>query len=247
MAQQEILEQKLQESYHRIADYHRRLTEFFGVEDKRRPPRVATYLEDVLVFPNSESFKSKNREHITYQFIDYFPASYNRKRHYIYLSKENVYTEAPLTEQHEATHSVLNPLSTSDKIEIVMSDLDSMQQNELADLIKENLHRWFKFRDERTVGIDSSEFYAPLGTAYLSGTPERLQKTAEVTAREVLTSFKLLDIIKHLPQLAGEILVDQYHGDVKALMREHPKLPHLSGKELWQQYCMPLLTEGRLS
>lgn len=48
-----------------------------------------------------------------------------------------------------------------------------------------------------------------------------------------------------MPTLAGEMMVDLYKGDVKALLREHP-LTDIDGQQLWTQYAVPLLTRGRL-
>jgi len=41
----------------------------------------------------------------------------------------------------------------------------------------------------------------------------------------------LRNVIFHLPRLAGELLVKQYNRDVQAILKEHPSLLKLKGRE----------------
>lgn len=89
--------------------------------------------------------------------------------------------------------------------------------------------------------LSMDEFFPPLFVALITG--EDFSANPEDLIQKRLTEVD----ISHLPSLAGEMLVDQYHGDVKAIMHDHPQLTQLNGQQFWSTYCLPLLTSGKLS
>lgn len=103
--------------------------------------------------------------------------------------------------------------------------------------------------------MDVNEFFPPLGQCALLGEtyPEHwVWQTAIIDMAALDFSSKpevaplLEKIIFHLPRLAGELLVKQYNRDVQAILEDNPSLLKLKGRELFDEYCIPLLINGRL-
>ena len=103
--------------------------------------------------------------------------------------------------------------------------------------------------------MDVNEFFPPLGQCVLLGEsyPEHwVWEKAIIEMAPLDFSSKpevaplLEKIIFHLPRLAGELLVKQYNRDVQAILEDHPSLLKLKGRELFDEYCIPLLINGRL-
>ena len=100
------------------------------------------------------------------------------------------------------------------------------------------------------------EFFPPIAQSYFHGNYSRDEnwKRVNMELRRNLRSGKpflniearIQSLVSHFPQIAGEIFVDLFHGDIKALIKEHAALGKLSKNELWEDYCFPLLTKGRL-
>ncbi len=145
---------------------------------------------------------------------------------------------------HETTHAVFD----LDKPNIKISSLELQEvDTSLGKLLNPELR--YK--------ISLSEFFPPLAQAYLLGTDFEL--AARFWAPYIGYLWKidpqlkipehvacLKDIIEHLPELAGDLLVKQYKNDVAALVREHPRLFELDAAGLWEEYCVPLLNSGRV-
>lgn len=105
------------------------------------------------------------------------------------------------------------------------------------------------------VPMDVNEFFVPIGQAYLLGEeyaewwawekafPED-GFTFSVTEgeRELYTS-----IFRHLPRLAGELLVELYHKDIPRLVHEHGDMFSSNRDTIWDSYCVPLLKTGKLT
>ncbi len=120
------------------------------------------------------------------------------------------------------------------------------------------------FKDRKEWMADTCEFFPPIAQGKyfsLDVARERSQWNSNLHSLEYLLTGDLVifwtgddtavyqwadSFVQHLPQLSGHLMVEQYKGDVKALLREHPVLPRLDGPTLWRDYCEPLLRTGRL-
>ena len=88
--------------------------------------------------------------------------------------------------------------------------------------------------------LSMDEFFPPLFVTHLTRQDYPVKP-------EEFTSGQLTEpLIEHLPLLAGKILVTQYHGDVKAIVNEHPQLTHVNGQQFWDRYCLPILSKGKI-
>jgi hypothetical protein len=109
---------------------------------------------------------------------------------------------------------------------------------------------------EILVQLDTSEFFPPIGESYLfegyvpdgewNRTAKLVKDFPKYSAIPFLGLSKAHNFITHIPRLAGELLLGQYRNDAEALMREHPQLTQLDGPQLWDQYCKPLLENGKI-
>ena len=157
---------------------------------------------------------------------------------------------------HEMTHAVLTVERSN--IKIPLEELREFNGNmkNFGKILYKNAKNLFEMYggSEDYVGLELIEFFPPIGQVGLFGEFEKypwkkgckltgyLHKTMDyLFATEYLDSF-----IVHLPELAGELLITQYQNDCEALLREHPNLPLLDGKKLWDQYCRPILVDGKL-
>lgn len=106
--------------------------------------------------------------------------------------------------------------------------------------------------------IEVNEFFPPLGEAFLLSSNYRsdsaraieyiegLLLALEKSPDDLNNKNLLSDCVNHLPRLAGDFLVQQYQGDTRAIMCAHPTLTDMNAKQLWAEYCLPLLEKGRL-
>ena len=102
--------------------------------------------------------------------------------------------------------------------------------------------------------VETDEFYPALGLAHVLDGPYKWVDTKWALLLDRIRTSKDAkqaatrshDFVTHFPQIAGELFVQHYGGDVNAMLREHPDLPTISGKDLWERYCVPLLTHGNI-
>jgi hypothetical protein len=108
-----------------------------------------------------------------------------------------------------------------------------------------------------SINMDMDEFYPPLGVArVLGGRYARRDSSWEsVLETQTLANKKgrvksrrdIKDTLTHLPTIAGELMVDQYKGDTRAILREHPRILRLDGEHIWDKYVRPLLEGKKLN
>lgn len=98
--------------------------------------------------------------------------------------------------------------------------------------------------------MDLNEFFPPIGQSLLLGDdyPEHFD-TWNIFNRTDIPSthnarIAIASVMKHFPRLAGELLVKQYNRDIEELIHSHPDLFKSTATELWENYCVPLLTAG---
>ena len=99
--------------------------------------------------------------------------------------------------------------------------------------------------DEFVLGIN--EFFVPLGqSALLVDSEARLSEGINEVLSSSSSPYGVYDFIYHIPQLAGLLLLQQYNGDVNTVISSHPEILTLDANGIWEQFCLPLLTHGKL-
>ena len=58
--------------------------------------------------------------------------------------------------------------------------------------------------------------------------------------------WELASLVEHLPSLAGELLLERFNEDLGAILNAYPELLTINAKELYEKFCLPLLTSGKL-
>lgn len=152
---------------------------------------------------------------------------------------------------HAATFIQGKSLAHVDDLNGVLNDSNPGFGNRLSQGI-------VKYLGKPNPPIEVNEFFPPLGEAFLLGLNyqsdsartieyiEALLLALEKSPGNINHKNALIDCVVHLPRLAGDFLLRQYQRDVRAIMRAHPTLTDMSSKQLWAEYCLPLLEKGRL-
>lgn len=127
------------------------------------------------------------------------------------------------TKAHEVTHSVVFLKEGSNR-DVSINELRgirhrSWESKTMAQIVED--------RGLTSVELDLNEFFPPLGEAHLLKEGYRQMSYG---------------LVERIPILAAELLIGLYQRDISALVREHPRIAFLSSDDLWNKYCMPLLT-----
>lgn len=104
------------------------------------------------------------------------------------------------------------------------------------------------------VPMDINDYFAPVGQAHLLGDEYPLEWVWEKAFPKDAFTFPVTEeerelyarIFKHLPRLAGELLVKSYDKDMARLVRENTEMFSLTRDSIWENYCVPLLKTGKL-
>lgn len=158
------------------------------------------------------------------------------------------------TEVHEVTHSVTSPDSGVSRIKEVGTDQLIEIRDSEVDIVhpRPNLSKIVQGLGLTSIELELEEFYPPIGLSHMfRGDIHRIGYLLMFTVRPLEDPNRPLEDrisrAKHLGYnltvIAGERLEGLYRGDIRALIREHPRLAYLSAEELWSLYCWPLLTK----
>lgn len=241
-----------QEIYDTVVDYWKQISGLFSREDPRGPPIVAIdgydYNSETEILP-----EKSETTHIPFYRCNafYMPAD-----HLIGLRRRGT-PKKKLSGilAHETTHSVI---SVKEEAEVMLQLDDLLEFNGDIRNFGKKLHAAVKkTMDKYIVGelkVVLPEFFAPIGEVHVLGRVQDYDLRKNVFRLRyhqcLLNPWEAVggvqNIVTHLPEFAGEILVKQYKNDVKALVREHPNLKELTGSQLWEQYCLPLLRRGKV-
>lgn len=233
------------EIYQQLSADWQELVQLFGRQDYPTPPDLGIVYHRTRLYhgrdrwylrlqPNGLSAERKARIHEEVfgensRFVDFCQVEEN----FLVVASpspdsENTPESFDETLAHELTHSIVS--IKEDYFRPV--NVDELRQVKIPSWYRG--HDIFKLEEIIRTGkvpklaqIDMNEFYTPLGTVHLL--EERYQPPEY---------YFLPD---RLPQMAGDLLVKLYQGDIRAFMREHPQIAFLSSEELWQKYCTPLL------
>ena len=90
--------------------------------------------------------------------------------------------------------------------------------------------------------LDMAEFFPPLAQARHSGHAFHYVSCYWAARLYDLDDPAVAkDYMLHLPQLAGELLVEHHKGDVEGILRKYHSLLRSDGWSLWHDYCKPIL------
>ncbi len=150
----------------------------------------------------------------------------------------------------EATHAFLYPEKP-----IVEVSVDELLYYTAKGKICKALYRVLKSHGKTGFQVNTAEFFPPLAIKGITGASREVRwnrltryKKRQWDSREVVLKKQVAtgNFLGHLPARACDILVQNYDGDVKRLLQEHPQLPYLDGQQLWRKYCLPLLVSGKV-
>lgn len=256
--------------YREMVSYWSDLSKLFSKSDPRGPPRIATInVEDPIETPDLiretlQFYPDKPSEKETIWILTSFCmhrlSHYNPHWHVIFINRAEDYKISSLAE--EVTHSVVSvPEGNVEVPYESFRDFNGYAPN-FGNIISEALDTCLSSPQETWL-VNLSEFFPPLGHAHLL--QEVLDTDWVKVFRELISEYSdedcegavefkgplaklnpINNLIEHLPRIVGELMVKLYEGDIEALLREHPQLPHLDGPQLWAQYCKPLLSYGKL-
>lgn len=270
----DIRRMSLHDIYLDIVTMQAIILELFSKEDKKGKPRlgvfslkktrgtsgfsgVLSYLKMALFSLKWHPSRPEGGEHykLALNIVKYYDAAfYEPELHAILFNRadpkcQHYYVPVAI---EEAAHSVL---SISDG-NITNDAVDVASYKGHSGCFGNALSRALRSAGLETIVMDINEFFPPLAQAYmigiLDGEPAFFEQAAESITyfQPEKTSAERAEAMQshmlHLPQVAGYMLAKQYKYDIEALLREHPSLPHLSGPEIWESYCLPILVNGRL-
>lgn len=232
------------EIYQQLSADWQELVQLFGRQDYPTPPDLGVVYRRTRLYrgrdrwylrlqPNGLSAERKARIYEVVfgeggRFVDFCQSEEN----FLVVAALSPDSEDDFDEllAHELTHSVVffredDDYRTINFDELSQVKIPSWYTGQDVSKLKEMIVKGKIPESEQVVNM--GEFYTPLGTAHLLG--EKYQQP------------EYYFLPNRLPQMAGDLLVKLYQGDIKAFMREHPKIAFLSSEELWQKYCAPLL------
>lgn len=262
----------VQEMYVRMNGYWQQLRSLFQAHRYKTPPRLGTYKARVeetdfdkvrktielfppAVWPLTKFWlRDDIGDHLRERTNSsaFFSTSANSViiNRAFFIHHDEDLLNAALIE--ETTHSLVRVRQS--KIKLRLNDL-----KELTHPYKDfglHAHSIFFFRtnaDEFEADLD--EFFPPIAMSFLLGSnykrflPNMVEWLAFITrpnpenVNQNVNNEEAEDIVNYLPQLAAERLLDLYEGNSTRLLAQHPEITKLTGPELWQRYCWPLLTE----
>jgi len=222
--------------------------------------RVDAALMNTEFYPKRPSEKELNLVIMKYLTIGYAGCCYIPHEHIILINRKNHTGILDLAE--ETIHSVAN---ISENFVFVPRESFKYFNGCVPNLgqeISEVIELTFP-SSQNELYIMPGEFFVPFGIMYLlpdlyfphdfgkhfinmKNKVEHMRSQNNAENSDFDTRKQVRNLIEHLPVLAGEFMVRLYQGDVEALLKEHPQLPHLNGPQVWTQYCEPLLTHGKL-
>lgn len=239
------------------------LSDLFQKQDPRGCPLLAIYnVKDV----NEEGYKVRQTlefhpekpseevvDHIiTRTFDTNGEARYSKDNHAVILNRATS-EDFTNTLTHEGTHAVVNV--GNDEVFIATDEFTAFHGYYAG--FGRGIHRVLKRLGISQFRMGMGEFFPPIGQAHLLGKDFKYDSFSWQSrfyslyniGGEYAQYYRAMyahSLVLHVPQIAGELMVRAYKGDVPTILREHPQLALFDGQELWQNYAKPLLTTGKL-
>jgi hypothetical protein len=262
----------IKELYNDMSEKWEILSELFSKQDERGKPGLAVFNANYRktgFFRNignfwrvlyslkfcPDDFPEKEESNLCREIIEnYITAFYSNKYHAVVMNRAEIPQDLyQFAMAEEVTHSVVH----------VNNGMISVSRDEAAAFkgysayFGLSLVSSLRFAGLDTFNADMDEFFPPLGQSHFLG--KEVQKY-DWALDEQVSSMAYFhperarqenadEISRHMhyiSSVAGFMLVKQYKHDVRALLREHPSLANLDGKQVWKMYCRPLLIHGKL-
>lgn len=264
----------IRELYSDMSEKWEILSELFSKRDEKGKPRLAMFNTDYRragFFRNisnfwrvlhslefcPDDFPGKQESDLCQYIIEnYITAFYSYKYHMVVMNRRRIenkdYTFAMA---EEVTHSIVRV----DRPLIYVNVNDVAAFNGYSDFFGLSIRSSAKSAGIAGFETDMNEFFSPLGHSHFLGREGMLRyKWAlndEISCIALFSTEKtkeedMMEIqrrLNYLSSIAGFMLAKQYRYDIGALLREHPSLPNLDGKQVWESYCKPLLIRGKIS
>ena len=105
------------------------------------------------------------------------------------------------------------------------------------------------------VVILSLSFFTPFSESFIFKKYDRLPWERQVKKLRYVNKWlyppfialgEMTGMIEHFPQLAGELLLSIYNNDPEKVIKEHQDIIKINGQDLWKDYCLPLLKDGKI-
>lgn len=261
------------ELYNDMSEKWEILFELFSKKDERGKPRLAVFNIDygnkdicentffrrlrffagLKCLPRGMSFECK--KDIFKSFLEgSHLAGYNHYYNLIAFNRQAMPQEHyEFAMPEEVTHSIVQI-----KEDIISVDaIATAAFNGYSSYFGHKIYSALKLLNIEEFDVEIDEFFPPLGQIHILGKDAAKYSCCLDDAVNSKTFFQpekskeerakdIFGLISYLPALAGMMLVKQYKCDVRALLREHPSLTNLDGKQVWEMYCKPLLIHGKL-
>ena len=173
------------------------------------------------------------------------PTAYSNPLNILLFSTQDIIDKGVLDQgalTEEVTHAATSlPNSQIRVTKNVIENFDGYSMGFGKELLS-RLQR--SYQDGFLLGIN--EFFVSLGQAVLSVDSSSI--LSEVINETISSGnpYYVDDLIYHIPQLAGLLLLQQYNGDANTVISSHPEILTLDANGIWEQFCLPLLTHGKL-
>lgn len=262
----------IRELYSDMSDKWEILSELFSKKDERGKPRLAVFTANYKktgFFRNMgnfwrvlhslkfcpDDFPEKEESNLCKEIIgNYITASYSSRHHAVVMNLAEIPRDLyQFAMAEEVTHSVVR----------VNNGMISVSRDEAAAFRGYSAHfglsliSSLKFVGLGRFNADMDEFFPPLGQSHFLGKEvhkygwaldEQVSSMAyfhpERTRRE--NADEISRHMHYISSVAGFMLAKQYKYDLRALLREHPSLTNLDGRQVWEMYCKPLLIRGKI-
>ncbi len=238
----EYIYAEMEKIWHEVA-------ELFSVGSPGTPPTLVMYKNSSEI--KADIWPALNEDGVRYALNEIqrsriLTAFYEKTPHMVFLDRDEADTPSLV---EEVTHSLIDPTRFP-------TSLPLKQLREFSGQYFRGLYQAAKSHiRSRMFLVDISEFFPPLAEQalldYASGSElvnhaclrRRPFQNLQAVHHDRLA---VINLLHHIPRIAGERLVMNYEYDVQRLLHEHPALTSMSGEELWHNYCMPLLVTGKV-
>lgn len=244
----------IEEVYGQLLKYHQELLQLFPPQGNLSPPRLIMFepwpsARDIQAMPDKlTSAEASELATLiqTYQLMG--EAFYIPKYNAQFIDRGSLDSRRKLDEilAEEIGHQIVR--LPEDQVPLTVEVMETLNGpmpdfgRKLAASLKASppLERMAKGNVLDPYPLSMGEFFPPLFVTYLTG-QEYPTTPADFFQGRLTESF-----INHLPLLAGKMLVAQHGGDVKAVVDNYPMLTKVNGQQFWDQYCLPILTTGKI-
>ncbi|MBI4142007.1 hypothetical protein HY484_03725 [Candidatus Woesearchaeota archaeon] len=238
--------------YKEACEYYKRLCDLFQRGHEKQPPTLVLYdiadKRSVEVYPEifsqdkmlNEFIKLMNQGKPVYKteihaiginrsqtsIVRFYSDIAEEVTHAVIGAKEPVffYDHLPKKIHHTSIETIVQGFSDAEKIVNADEFFPSIGENYL-------LQRISRLR------------YSPNRWDFLKKLSPVIKKEKDWEQQKEDLKYWVSELFIYLPQIAGDELVKQYNYDSEQLLKKHPDILTLTGIEIWQKYCFPILKD----